>query len=297
MKRKSYEEFIEEEKIRIENLPYTVPKNLAQILDGFKYAVNQKNTSAVLIVDGRSGMGKTTLAGQCGLYCDANFNIDNYYWEPESFLKGLEEAQPGSFHIFDEAMLISSRTAMSSINIMIIQAMSMIRSKRLIVCFCVNSIFDLDRNIALSRADILLHVYGASLTKRGDFMAFFKGADKKDRLKELYIKGKKYYNYEVVRSNFFTSFPSCFVVDEVEYERRKQEGVNKFLSGSKGSKAMRFQYQRNLLIAWIRKNCKVTIEEMADIIKADSRTVDRIISYLKQIGMIENEAPRLISDD
>ncbi|PHQ78481.1 MAG: hypothetical protein COB65_13815 [Thalassobium sp.] len=205
-------------------------KYLLDNLGGFKKAVLNKNTSFVMVIDGRSGMGKTTLANQLGHFFDDNYCLEKIYWEPRKFLEGLEKAKKGDFILFDEAMILSSRSAMSEVNRMVVMAMSMIRSKQLFICFCVNSIFDLDRNLALSRADFLLHVYGDNLGDRGNFTAFFRARGDIDRIKSLYLRGKKYYSYSQPRANFFGSFGKRFIVDEGEYERRKQEGVNSFLS-------------------------------------------------------------------
>ena len=206
-------------------------KYLLDNLEGFKRTVLNKNTSFVMVIDGRSGMGKTTLANQLGHFFDDNYCLDKIFWEPRKFLEGLEKAKKGDFLLFDEAMILSSRSAMSEINRMVVMAMSMIRSKQLFICFCVNSIFDLDRNLALSRADFLLHVYGDNLGDRGNFTAFFRARGDIDRIKSLYLRGKKYYSYSQPRANFFGSFGKRFIVDENEYEKRKQAGVNNNLKG------------------------------------------------------------------
>lgn len=219
-----------------------------EMCDGFRNAVNKHHTSVVIIFDGRSGMGKTTLACQTGISLDQDFGLHKIHFTPETFLEGevndegetikvgLSNAKKGDYILFDEAMIISNRSAMSQINRMIIQAMSMIRSKNIYVGFCVNSIFDLDRNLVLHRADCLFHVYGESLVSRGSYCAFFKGKDGTDRLKGLYLNGKKYYDYSKPKANFIASFPKEFVVDDNEYEKVKQEGVKKFLEGLRHGK-------------------------------------------------------------
>lgn len=219
---------------------------LYDMLNAFKLAVTKHNTSVVGLIDGRSGQGKSTLAVQCGKFWAQN-DLHLYY-DPQEFMKGLSEAKAESCHIFDEALIISNRSSLSEVNRMIIQAMSMIRSKRLYVIFCVNSIFDLDRNLVLSRGDFLLHVYG-TLINRGSFCAYFKAAgDKKDNLKLLYLLGKKMYDYSKPRANFFGSFPKTFLVDESRYEADKQNAVNKFLRGeTKGSMGKREESYKKLL--------------------------------------------------
>ena len=237
-----------EEKDRVEALPYSLPLKLREILDGFKWAIHNKKQSAVIITDGRSGMGKTTISFQSAKYMTPDFDLTNVHFTPESFIEALTHTKKGDTIIFDEAMLLSSRAALSQINRMIVIAMSMIRSKNLCIIFNVNSIFDLDRNLALSRADLLLHCYGDSLTDKGKFLAFFKGSDGIDRIKQLYIHGKKYYSYGFPKSNFHANFPSHFVLNENEYERIKQIGVNNFLKGTKRTEGGKYKQQRDTLI-------------------------------------------------
>lgn len=252
--------------IRRSKLPYSLPKKLREILNGFRWAMHEKKQSVVLIVDGRSGLGKTTISGQIGLYLTPNFSLDNIHFTPEEFLEALTRTKKGDTLVFDEAMLLSSRATLSKINRMIVIAMSMIRSKNLCIIFNVNSIFDLDRNLALSRADLLLHCYGDSLTDKGKFLTFFKGGDGRDRIKELYIHGKKYYSYGTPKSNFNAMFGSYFVVDEDEYETKKQIGVNNFLKGTKIEATNRYIKQRNILLKIIKDFKDIPLRELEEFL-------------------------------
>jgi len=251
---------------------------LLEVLTGFKKSVLKRNTTAVIIIDGRSGMGKTTLGNQIGYLLDDNYGINKIYYEPKKFLEGLNQAKKGDYLMFDEAMIISSRSAMSDVNKMMIMAMSMIRSKQLFICFCVNSIFDLDRNLALSRADLLLHVYGDHLTDRGNFSAFFKAKGDMDRIKNLYLVGKKFYSYSKPSANFYGRFGKKFIVDDEEYEKRKQVGIDAFLSGTTGKQEKNAIWFGNLcyyLAKKQRKKNKWTYEKLVKISGASMRSVAR----------------------
>jgi len=273
-----------DERIRVKKLNYKLPLKLRELLDGFKWAIHSKKQSAVVVVDGRSGMGKTTLSSQMGLYMNKNFSLDHIHFTPEAFLEALTKTTKGDVLVFDEAMLLSSRAALSAMNRMIVIAMSMIRSKNLFIIFNVNSIFDLDRNLALSRADLLLHCYGDSLTDKGKFLAFFKGGDRRDRIKQLYIYGKKYYSYSTPKSNFNTNFSSYFTVDNDEYERKKQLGVDKFLKGTKSKADTKDKLSRDKLIKFIYENkdkFDLTQEKIAEIADISKRTVVSSIQRIK----------------
>jgi len=255
---------------------------LNELLNGFRKAVQKHNTTAVIIGDGRSGMGKTTLMVQLGISLDPNFSLQKIHFIPKTFLEGdetgkigLANAKKGDFILFDEAMLISNRNAMTQINKMIIQAMSMIRSKNIYVGFCVNSIFDLDRNLVLHRADLLLHLYGTSLVDRGRFAAFFKGRDGIDRLKILYIQGKKTYSYSKPHANFVGKFTKEFVIDEKEYEIEKQMGVNEFLKSNQG----KFFDKDKVILKLKALNFKIV--DIADVIGYSRQRVQEILKMYK----------------
>lgn len=250
-----------------------------ELLMGFKDAVDNHNTSAVFIFDGRSGMGKSTKMIQAGVTLDENFGLHKIHFTPKTFLEGdektgkvgLANAKAGDFIAFDEAMLISNRSAMSQINKMIIQSMSMIRSKRIYVAFCVNSIFDLDKNLCLHRADCLFHLYGQTLKDRGRFATFFKGRDGIDRLKSLYLHGKKYYDYSKPQANFIGRFTKEFVIDESLYEIEKQKGVNAFLRGT-GKK----NFDRNEFMLKLKEK-GMTNPEIAEIVGLTRQEVWNIL--------------------
>ena len=296
-----------EEKARTDALPFTLDSKLRELLDGFKWANRCKNTSAVIINDGKSGKGKTTLCGQEAAYCDAsymdkNINLKKIHWNPETFLNGevdgngnvtkigLKQAQQGDVIILDEAMIINNRSAMSDLNRAIVIAMSMIRSKKIIVIFNVNSLFDLDKNLAIFRSDLLCHVYGDSLTDRGKFMAFFQGADGVDRIKELYIEGKKHYDYNKPHSNFNTQFGKYFVFDEDEYEKQKNLGVANYLATkNKAEKATKAGMQRNRAVIYLRQNLKMGVKEISNILLCPPTTIYRIMQEHSIGDLMEKE--------
>lgn len=260
---------------------YTMDGYVKTNMDSYISAVYKHNTSIVMGVDGKSGMGKSTFAIQLGTYCDPKFTLKNVHFDPDEFLIALSEAKKGDFLIFDEAMVFSSRSALSKINRMVVQAMSMIRSKNIFVVFCINSIFDLDRNLALHRLDILFHIYGASIVDRGNVGAYFKAVgDGFDRLKLLYINGKKFYDYSKPRYNYYAEFPEDFLVDLKEYNMRKDKAVDKFLSQSAPDSKKSDQTTENL-VYHMRHTLKMKVKEIANIANLADRTIYNILARKK----------------
>jgi len=261
-----------------ENLSYYLDNNLHILLEGLQKAVLNHNTSAMIIIDGRSGMGKSTFAFQIGNFLSPNFSLDNVHFSPKEFLEGLARAKKGDTIIFDEAMAISSRSALSELNRSIVRAMAMIRSKQIFVIFCVNSIFDLDRNLALSRADLLLHVAGDSLIDRGHFLSFFKPkGNNPNRITQLYLLGKKLYSYSRPRCNFYGKFIKKFVLDEDAYEKKKQIAINKFLFGEKTRKLKRDKALQKAVF-FMKEELKIKTLLIAEKIGLSKRTIHNLLN-------------------
>ncbi len=248
-------------------------KNLITLIDG----VENYDISAKIDIDGKSGLGKSTIAFQIAKRCNKNFSLDDVYFDVEAFLRGLANAKSGQVFVFDEAMIINSRAWATQRNRMIIVAMSMIRSKNIYIIFCINSIFDLDKNLVLNSADILFHVYSKGLIDRGRFCAFFKSpGDSKDRLKGLYLNGKKYYDYSKPRANYYGRFPKTFVLNEKLYEAKKQKAINHFLLQTNPNPKLKSFDRDDLIVKMCNANIKqIQIMEVLDISKSTIQKVKR----------------------
>lgn len=268
-------------------------KYLCENLDNYVKGVMNKNTSAVFIIDGRSGLGKTTLSSQVGCYINnkirewyktkgkekeaPDFTLDNMAWTPQEFIDKFENVKKGDIVIMDESMIIGNRSTMSDLNRKVIIMMSMIRSKQVFVMFNINSIFDMDKNLPLHRADMLINVYprNGKFAQRGEYQVI---PSYKGRLKKLYIYGKQFYDYSSTTylKAFNSSFSAFFPFNNEEYERRKQEAIKNYFvdKTQRDSVAIR---ARDNLIRYINKELVLTKEEIARIGDISTRTVYRAL--------------------
>jgi len=261
----------------------------AKNLDNYVEGVMNKNTSAVLIFDGRSGLGKTTLSSQTACYINTKvksymknkapkFSLDNMHWTPDTFVDRLQNAEKGEIIILDESMIISNRSSMSEMNRMVINMMSMIRSKQIFVIFNINSIFDMDRNLPLHRADVLVHLYAEDdkFAGRGRYMVI---PSAKGKLKMLYILGKKYYDYSKARPAFIDKFTKFLPFNNDEYEKRKQKAITTYFENNDTRfKSSKLKESRDSGVRYFKKEYKLTNEEIADAFKISIRTVNRILN-------------------
>ncbi len=200
---------------------YLHPQIQENILDKAKHVVHNLNNTFLGIIDGKSGVGKSTLSIQFCKYVDPTFTLKNIAWTPKNFLNLIHNAKKGDAILFDEGMIINSRSATSQVNRAIIIALSQIRSRNLFIFININSVFDLDKSIAIHRADILFHLYTSMDMVDGEKRLKVYGRQK---LKFLYISGKKFYDYKS-SPNFFArpSKKYVFLVGEDAYEEKKRK--------------------------------------------------------------------------
>lgn len=202
------------------NLPYLDPVVQKFVPNWIKDVV-KKDKDKVIVVDGREGSGKSVLAQQLAAHLDPTFNIDKIAFNADEFMAMIKspDRKKGDCIILDEAFLAANaRSAMSSINRAMIGLATEMRQLNLFVIIVLPTYFDLDKYFAIWRTDILLHVFFNKTGDRGFYYCY-----NHEKKKSLYLKGKKFYNYNMVK----TGLPVCrfrkgYVVDEDIYREKKQ---------------------------------------------------------------------------
>lgn len=204
-------------KIKDETLP--LPAFVKRQLDRVIDKVQNKARDFVIIVDGREGSGKSTLAFQIAKYLDPEFDIDKIFFNYDEFLEKIANVVGGAI-VLDEAMHgTDSRGSMTKVNRQMRSVFSEMRQNRHYVILVMPSFFDMDKTLALWRADALFHVYFDREGDRGSFILYPNKAKSK-----LYIAGRKDYNYNAWHSPYAPMrFYNKWVIDELEYEKRKRE--------------------------------------------------------------------------
>jgi len=172
--------------------------------------------------DGYEGSGKSVKAMQDASFCSPEtFNIDNICFNPKEFRRGVLKAKAYDSVVYDEAYTgLSSRATMGMINRTLVSMLAEIRQKNLFVFIVMPTFFDLDRYVALWRSRALINVYTDKF-QRGYF-AFYN----MDRKKQLFVNGKKTYEYSKPYPNFRGRFMNYYPVDEKEYRKRKKDALN-----------------------------------------------------------------------
>lgn len=240
-------------------LSYYMDKKLQRTLDKINKRVNTKDMDSLFVVDGGEGAGKSVFTQQMAKYLNPKFNLNHVCMNPLEFMRAVSKANKGDIIVYDEAYSgLASRTALSEINNLIVSMMMEMRQKNLIVFIVLPSFFMLDKYVALWRAVALFHVY-MKKGRRGFFICF-----NRRKKKILYLKGKRDYNYNVIRSGFRGRFMGKYTVDETQYRTKKAQALKK---RDKRTKSEKYLEQRNKLVYLIQKEEDLSLSEMAKLFK------------------------------
>lgn len=189
-------------------------------LEKVKDRVINHDADFVIVLDGEEGSGKSVLAQQLASVLDPNFNIDKIAFNAEEFMNLVRnpERKAGDCIILDEAFAgLNARQSLSKINRAVVGLATEMRQLNLFCIIVLPSFFDLDRYFALWRCRALFHVYIDKEGRRGQYKVW-----KKKEKENLYLLGKKLYNYHAWRPKWRPfNFPKGYVVDEKEYRSRK----------------------------------------------------------------------------
>lgn len=260
---------------------------LAQQLDKVIHNVKHRDMDFVCCIDGSEGCGKSVFTFQVAKYCDPTFNLTKICFNSEQFITAIKSAHKHAAIVLDEAFSsANARASLSDVNRALIGLATEMRQKNLFVFVVLPSIFDLDRYFALWRCRVLIHLYVTNNGQRGRYVIFPRTSKKL-----LYLFGKKTYNYSFPPS----PYPPCrfrhqYVVDEMEYRKRKAEAFRKrTMSG----RTKRYKEQRDALVNHFIKF--MTNSDLNDIFMKSgvepisNRTLARVRNMVTQKEITEEE--------
>lgn len=220
--------------------------------------------------------GKSCLAQQAALYCDPTFCLDRVVFNPEKFEEAIDNSKPEQAIVYDEAYGgLNSKSVLSSTSQILVKRMTEIGMKRLFIFIVMPCFFDMNKYIAIWRSRALLHVYHANYN-RGRF-ACWSGEKKK----ELYVLGKKFYNYRKPHAEFIGRFTDGYVVDRKAYEKKKaKDTMNTKDEDTTSRRGTKIFQQRDAAFNLLRKNFKNNYKEIAqelNFLLPDNNKIDHNI--------------------
>lgn len=286
-------------------LPDVVLKNLIRVKkfvlknkdEYIKSKGGNKMTSSVIIIDGKSNSGKSTLAAQIGLFFQPDMTLEkNYAWSVDRLLELIEVATPGMVIIMDEAMVVNSRSSNSEDNLKLIIALSQVRSKGVFLLFCINSIHQLEKSISLTRADFMFHLRRiGGISGKPKYCVY-----DENKMRELIVKNAGKYSYAgVVPNTSLFTFSKYFPFDDVRYDKLKHEESLKNLKSKDKDKdkrnvtnkktverLYRREYFFYLLVDYLVENNKMNKSELARLLKVN---IGNFMTDLKNYKLRDKE--------
>lgn len=172
----------------------------------------------IIVLDGYERTGKSTLAQQIAKYLDNDFQLNQIVFNGIEFEKQAKTLEHHKVLVFDEGYGdLTSKKWMNKVNHSIVKMLTEIGYKNLYLIIVLPSYYDLVKYIAMHRSRVLIHVYDNNF-ERGYFAWY-----DKDKKKNLYIEGKKFYSYsqKIASPNFIGRFTKHYAVDKEEYEKKK----------------------------------------------------------------------------
>ena len=183
----------------------------------FKYLKirSRSDFDSLGIIVGEEGAGKSCYALQRALYMDARFNIDNVVFNDKQFLHATETLPPGSSIVWDESDSASEHWA-SKVVKALTRRLKRCRKNNYTIFLVTPTFFDFNKYFIFHRALFLIDIFASydevkEKIIRGRFRSFNRRS-----MKNLYIKGKVWWNMKAEYPNFlggFSNYPKNFPID------------------------------------------------------------------------------------
>jgi hypothetical protein len=229
----------------------------------------------ITVIDGVEGSGKSGLAFTSAYYLDRSFNVNNIVFTPEQFIEAVDNSKPGQAIVWDEFVLGGlSDDAMKTIQTTIIKKMVTIRKKRLYIFLVIPFIFMLRPYFAVGRTRMLIHTSTPDGIRRGFWKLY-----NYERKKDVYLKGKKFYEYKVPpnRRGDFGNAENWGFIDWKVYQEKKDDATLSIniLDGRKQESRYRVMVRR--LVHYLKRSVGEETGFIAELTGLSERQVQRFV--------------------
>lgn len=190
-----------------------------------------KNLDHFIVVCGKEGYGKSTIAFQIASWVNPNFNLNNITYSANGYINILKRKAQGNdietpeSLVMDENTELLSRESLSMSNRVLTKTFFVQRRLHFLVIMCIPNFFMLDSVVREHRVSTVIYI-----KQRGDYRAIVgKG------IKLVNEYGKKEKNIERVSlppgtywdGHFNDNFPKT--IDPEEYDKNKKLNIVKLL--------------------------------------------------------------------
>ena len=177
----------------------------------------------LLILFGREGSGKTTLATQLCKYLDPKFDIDRCVFTPAQFTEAIDSLPDESAILWDEAITGANiSTHASEISIAIVSKLTQIRKKRLKIFLCFPYLHMLNKYF-VSRCICSIYVYAKDFTDRG--YGFFYSQPQTEFLYNYMKEHFRYMPMDAIKKSkhaFYFKYSKHFYLPKNIYDTKKE---------------------------------------------------------------------------
>lgn len=185
--------------------------------------VNKMDRDYFLVITGKEGFGKSTLACQVASVLSKRFCLKSICYEPSQYINNLSETQKGDVLIPDEGNLfLLNREAMGQDNRYMLKLFALMRQRNVITIICVPNFFTLDSYVRLHRVDGLIRIH-----ERGKFVFFNQEAIK--QINENRNFAGQFRSGSYFMGYFNKQFPKLNDLDSEAYKINKKDNFNIFL--------------------------------------------------------------------
>lgn len=238
--------------VKVTNKDYYMDGYLKTNLDKIK-SVEGSDWDFIFIVDGKERRGKSVMAQQVAYYLDNTLCLDRIVFNSKQFIEAVDKAEKFQAIVYDEAYSsTNSSAAMGEVARALKTKLTMIGKKNLYIFIVLPPFFDLNKYIAIWRSAALIHIYTGDNFERGYF-SFYDD----ERKKNLYIFGRKEYNYSVTKPNFFGRFTNFWVIDREGYDKKKDAAITEETKANEAGPtpfARKCMNQRDILIQILHRD-------------------------------------------
>ena len=212
------------------DLDYYMNDDLISLLD-LTIKRQKRKWDNLLVVDGEERGGKTTMVKTMAYYIawkkKQHISLENFFFDPQELLKFAISTEE-QIIVWDEAAFGGLSTSWQSKMQQKLCTMLMVTGKyRHTYIFIIPSFFRLNRYMALDRSSGLIHIYSPDMLSRGSFTCY--NRSQKTWIYNSYRKSETYGKVNSFRGQF-TLKNTQNIIDEVEYEKKKDEAIHKFLN-------------------------------------------------------------------
>jgi len=209
-----------------------------------------------------------------------NFSEKNIVFRPEKLIEVAQTLPKYSCIIMDEW---DEKSYFDKLAIALRQFFRKCRQLNLFMLIIIPDFFQLPKGYAISRSAFFIDVKFAGEFQRGffDFYNF-------ERKKDLYVKGKKTYNYRVSKPNFSGRFTDGYAIPKELYLSTKlrdlaeSERSEKLKPTEKDVKSQMFET--------IYKNMDgISVKKLAEACGVSERTGNRYLAHIREEKPLEEE--------